>query len=237
MNAEGSAVVELSEVCRTFLPPGEPPVPVLRHVTLTVRAGESLAVLGPSGCGKSTLLNLIGGLDRADAGSVLVHGRNLAELNDRDLAALRNRDIGFVFQLHHLLPQCTALENVLVPTLARSDRPDRAALRTRGLELLARVGLSDRARAFPGTLSGGERQRVAVARALINGPSLLLADEPTGALDAESASALGDLLATLNREDGVTLVLVTHSQELARRLDRRLLLRHGQLAPLPADSP
>ncbi len=237
MHEPAANLVELSAVTRVFAPPGQPPVSVLRGVSLTVPAGERLAILGPSGSGKSTLLNLIGGLDRADSGSVCVHGRDLAELGDRELAALRNREIGFVFQLHHLLPQCSVLENVLVPTLARRDRPDRAALRRRALDLLARVGLSERCQAFPGTLSGGERQRVAVARALINQPCLLLADEPTGSLDAEAAAALGDLLAAVHHEEGITLVIVTHSQDLARRLDRRLYLRQGLLAAQPTDAP
>ena len=229
-------LVELCNVTRSFTVPGQPPVNVLRGVTLTVAGGERVAILGPSGSGKSTLLNLIGGLDRADAGSVRVHGRNLAQLSDRELAELRNREIGFVFQLHHLLPQCSVLENVLVPTLARRDHPDRSALRALALDLLARVGLSDRVRAFPGTLSGGERQRVAVARALINRPRLVLADEPTGSLDAEAAAALGDLLAAVNRDEGITLVVVTHSQDLACRLDRSLRLRQGQLAAAPTDA-
>lgn len=232
-----AAVVELTDVVREFRPPGEPPVTVLRGVSLSLRQGEAVAVLGPSGSGKSTLLNLVGGLDRPDAGAVRIHGRDLAELTDRDLAAVRNREIGFVFQRHHLLPQCTVLENVLVPTLARRDRPDPESLRDRALGLLTQVGLQDRATAFPGTLSGGERQRAAVARALINQPRLLLADEPTGALDADSAAGLSDLLLGLRRETGTALLVVTHSGELARRLDRALLLRHGVLNPLELGTP
>jgi predicted ABC-type transport system involved in lysophospholipase L1 biosynthesis ATPase subunit len=139
--------------------------------------------------------------------------------------------------LHHLLPQCSVLENVLVPTLARRDRPDRAALQARALDLLERVGLSTRRESFPGTLSGGERQRVAVARALVNRPCLLLADEPTGSLDADAAAALAELLTTVHREEGITLVVVTHSQELARRMDRSLWLRQGQLLVQPTETP
>ncbi len=232
-----AAVVELTDVVREFRPPGEPPVTVLRGVSLSLRQGEAVAVLGPSGSGKSTLLNLVGGLDRPDAGAVRIHGRDLAGLTDRDLAAVRNREIGFVFQRHHLLPQCTVLENVLVPTLARRDRPDAESLRDRALGLLTQVGMRDRANAFPGTLSGGERQRAAVARALINQPRLLLADEPTGALDADSAAGLSDLLLGLRRETGTALLVVTHSGELARRLDRALLLRHGVLSPLELGTP
>ncbi len=230
-------VVEVDQVFRTFRPPGEPPVPVLRGVSVTLLPGESLAVLGPSGCGKSTLLNLIGGLDRPDSGSVRVNGRDLAGLSDRELAAVRNREIGFVFQLHHLLPQCTVLENVLVPTLPRGGRPRAAVLRERALALLDRVGLAQRADAFPGTLSGGERQRAAVARALINQPPLLLADEPTGSLDGEAAAGLADLLVQLNRETGLTLVVVTHAAEVAARLQRRMILRRGRLEPAPGERP
>ena len=231
------AAVELLEVERQYRPPGEPPVPVLRAVSLRLRPGESVAVVGPSGCGKSTLLNLVGGLDRPDGGTVRVNGRDLAGLNDGELAELRNRELGFVFQLHHLLPQCTVLENVLVPTLARRDRAAPGLWRERAQELLARVGLQDRAQAFPGTLSGGERQRVAVARALINQPRLLLADEPTGALDAESAANLAELLLSLKREMGTTLLVVTHSRELARQMERALLLRGGSLSPFVTDAP
>ena len=223
------AVLELDSVSRVFRPPGEPPVAVLRGVSLRVEAGETLAILGPSGSGKSTLLNLIAGLDRPDAGTIAVQGRDLTGLGDRDLARLRNRQIGFIFQLHHLLPQCTVLENILVPTLAEPDRAAAASQRRRAEGLLKRVGLADRAGAFPGTLSGGERQRVAVARALIHQPPLLLADEPTGALDAAAAGCLADLLMELNRETGTTLLVVTHSLDLARRLGRRMVLRDGRL--------
>lgn len=223
------AVLELQEVSRIFRPPGEPPVAVLRGVSLRVASGETLGILGPSGSGKSTLLNLIAGLDRPDAGTIAVQGRDLTGLGDRDLARLRNRQIGFIFQLHHLLPQCTVLENVLVPTLAAPDRAAAPAQRRRAEALLERVGLADRAGAFPGTLSGGERQRVAVARALINEPPLLLADEPTGALDAAAAGRLADLLIELNRETGTTLLVVTHSLDLARRLGRSMVLRDGRL--------
>jgi len=230
-------VVEVADVVRGFRPPGEPPVTVLRGVSLSLHGGEAVAVLGPSGSGKSTLLNLIGGLDHPDSGTVRLNGRDLAALNDRDLAEVRNREIGFVFQLHHLLPQCTVLENVLVPTLARRDHPEPGPLREHARRLLASVGLQDRADAFPGTLSGGERQRAAVARALVNQPRLVLADEPTGALDADSAANLTELLVRLHREMGTTLLVVTHSRELARRLDRALLLRQGVLTPFSLDAP
>jgi len=201
---------------------------VLKGLDLRVRAGETLAVVGPSGSGKSTLLNIIGGLDRPTAGRVLLAGRDLAELSEAELAAVRNREIGFVFQLHHLLPQCTVLENVLVPTLV-ADRSVRAAAVGRAMDLLGRVGLAERADYLPGRLSGGERQRVAVVRALINGPRLLLADEPTGSLDRARAEELIALLVELNRQMQITLIVVTHSTALAERMDRVLELRDGVL--------
>ena len=201
---------------------------VLKGLDLRVRAGETLAVVGPSGSGKSTLLNIIGGLDRPTAGRVLLAGRDLAELSEAELAAVRNREIGFVFQLHHLLPQCTVLENVLVPTLV-ADKSVRAAAVERAMDLLRRVGLAERADYLPGRLSGGERQRVAVVRALINNPRLLLADEPTGSLDRARAEELIALLVELNRQMQITLIVVTHSTALAERMDRVLELRDGVL--------
>jgi len=225
-------VLELRNVAKYYdSPAGAEPVCVLRDVTLQVAAGESIAITGPSGSGKSTLLNIIGALDRPSAGIVLLDGRDLSQLNDRELAAIRNRQIGFIFQLHHLLPQCTALENVLVPTLASHSAENNrgAQARLRAHRLLERVGLGNRLSHRPGQLSGGERQRVAVVRALINHPEMLLADEPTGALDRASADSLMQLLVELNHEEGVTLILVTHSLELASRMSRVLKLRDGVL--------
>jgi lipoprotein-releasing system ATP-binding protein len=205
-------------------------VSVLRALDLAVDAGESVAIVGPSGSGKSTILNIIGALDRAEAGEVIVDGSAVGKLGEIEAADYRNATVGFIFQLHHLLPQCTVLENVLVPTLAAASRkkPDTAA---RAEELLDAVGLKHRLRHRPGELSGGERQRVAVARALINRPKLLLADEPTGALDRVSAERLIDLLAEINRIQGVTLLMVTHALDHARRMGRALELRDGQLHP------
>jgi ABC-type lipoprotein export system ATPase subunit len=175
------------------------------------------------------LLNIIGTLDRPTSGQVILDGRDLSQLDDVTLAAVRNRDIGFIFQAHYLLPQCTMLENVLVPTLACADAAQKAGAEKRARRLLDRVGLSGRLAHRPGQLSGGERQRVAVVRALINEPKLLLADEPTGALDHATALGLGQLLVELNREEGVTLVMVTHALGLAMRMNRVLELRDGVL--------
>lgn len=223
-------MVELVNVTKTYGDPGDPgSVSVLKGITLNIEQGRSIVFVGPSGCGKSTLLNIIGGLDHATSGQVLFDGRDLAGLNDRDLARIRSREIGFVFQLHHLLPQCTVLENVLVPTLAGRDGASRGTARERAEALLARVGLADRILHRPGELSGGQRQRVAVARALINRPKLLLADEPTGSLDEESSRSIAELLAELNRDEGVTLVVVTHSRELASRIGYVMELSGGVL--------
>lgn len=199
-------------------------VHVLRGVDLEVRRGESLAIVGPSGSGKSTLLNIIGTLDRPSAGQVFLDGQDLSQFDDAKLAEMRNRQVGFVFQSHHLLPHCNVLENVLVPTLvSKTDETERAR------KLLDRVGLGSRLTHRPGQLSGGERQRVAVVRALINQPKLLLADEPTGSLDRASATELGQLLVELNREQGLTLIVVTHALDLADRMGRRFEIRQGEL--------
>jgi lipoprotein-releasing system ATP-binding protein len=209
---------------------GTDAVTVLRDLDLQVDAGESVSIIGPSGSGKSTILNIIGALDRADSGSVKVDGREVEKLNEANVATYRNTEVGFIFQLHHLLPQCTVLENVLVPTLALAR--DNESARQRAEDLLAAVGLQHRLHHKPGQLSGGERQRAAVARALINEPKLLLADEPTGALDRDSAARLIDLLVELNTKHGITLIMVTHALELSRRMKRMLELRDGQLVPV-----
>ena len=229
MNDSTPPLLELTHATKQYAgPPGSPGPEVLRDISLTVRAGESVAIVGPSGSGKSTLLNLLGTLDRATSGRVLLDGQNPADLTDLQLAKFRARRVGFVFQLHHLLPQCTVLENVLVPTLAAgATGGDEAEARAR--TLLERVGLGERLAYKPSQLSGGECQRVAVVRALINAPALLLADEPTGSLDAASAEALAELLVELNREQGLALVVVTHSLDLARRMGRVLDLRDGLL--------
>ena len=201
---------------------------VLDGVNLAVLDGESIAIVGPSGSGKTTLLNVLGTLEAPTSGRVSFEGEDLASKNARELAHLRNIDIGLVFQAHHLLPQCSALENVLLPTLAGAD-VDRRAVEERARGLLERVGLGHRAAHRPAQLSGGECQRVAVVRALIMRPRLLLADEPTGSLDARAAEELGDLLAELNTEESVALVTVTHSDRLAGRMGRTLRLEGGKL--------
>jgi lipoprotein-releasing system ATP-binding protein len=229
----GAAVLELRDVRKAFRSPdGSREIPVLNGVSLAVRPGETIAVVGPSGSGKSTLLALMGTLDVPDQGSVLLDGTDLTTMSERDRAQVRSRRIGFVFQSHRLLPQCSAWENVLVPTI-----PVRRAGGTNGGEpieartrrLLERVGLADRLGHRPAELSGGECLRVAVARALVNRPSLLLADEPTGSLDERSAHELAELLVEVNREEGTSLVVVTHSAALADLMDRRLALHGGVL--------
>ena len=202
-------------------------VSVLADVDLCVEPGERLGIIGESGIGKSTLLHLLGGLDRPSGGTVRIGDTDLNKCDDRELAHLRNHRIGFVFQFHHLLGDFTAQENVMMPSLIAGASPEEAARHSR--ELLARVGLEDRLSHRPGELSGGEQQRVAVARAIVRSPALVLADEPTGNLDPQTAAEVEDLLRELNREQGLTLVVVTHSERLAREMDRCLRLRGGKL--------
>ncbi len=210
------ALLELQGVTRTFEnAPGSPTV--LQGVEFSIDSGQSAAIVGPSGCGKSTLLNLIGTLDKPTSGKITFDGRDIQSMNDTEVAAFRNRSIGFVFQLHHLLPQCTALENVLVPTLVNAESKDAPS---RAEQLLDRVGLKDRMHYRPGLLSGGERQRVAVVRALINQPRLLLADEPTGSLSPDGAMELAQLMLDLNREENLALIVVTHSSAIAETMDQ-----------------
>jgi len=226
---ENGRLVELAGVTKSYGAAGGPETRVLNGVDLTVSSGESIAIVGPSGCGKSTLLNIIGTLDRPTSGRVVLDGKDVSGLTEPQLAEVRSGFMGLVFQLHHLLPQCSVLENVLVPSLVAKDSN---AAEERGRRLLDRVGLASRLSHRPGQLSGGECQRVAVVRALINRPKLLLADEPTGSLDRASAESLARLLVELNREEGVALVLVTHASDLAARAGRVLELRDGVLAAL-----
>ena len=202
--------------------------PVLRGVSLRMDAGQTVAIVGPSGSGKSTLLQIIGTLDEPTGGKVVLDGQDLTALDADKLALIRNSQIGFIFQSHHLLPQLSVLENVLVPTLVHADGgKDEAEQRAR--KLLEGVGLGPRLSHRPGQLSGGEQQRVAVVRALINNPKLLLADEPTGSLDQSTADDMAQLLIALNDERGVAMIVVTHAMSLAKRMQRVLELQNGEL--------
>ncbi len=218
--------LHVERLCKDY-PTRSGTLSVLRDVNLNLDRGESLAVMGPSGSGKSTLLHILGTLDRPTAGMVALEDKDLLALPERELARFRNERIGFVFQDHHLLPQCSVLENVLIPTLVRGN--DAAQAEKWAGELLQRVGLADRLDHVPAELSGGERQRVAVARALVNHPVLLLADEPTGNLDRQHAREVGQLLLDLHRQHDTILIVVTHSLELARTFPRRLQMVDGSL--------
>ncbi len=223
-------LLELNDIVKRYpAPPGKEPLTVLDGVSVQVGQGETVAVVGPSGSGKSTLLNIIGALDSPTSGAVLFDGRDMAGMSENSLARIRNTEIGFVFQLHHLLPQCTAIENVLIPTIVNKDSGGYDDIRHRAEELLGLVGLGNRRDYYPASLSGGERQRVAVVRALINGPKMLLADEPTGSLDHASAESLGRLLLDINASGKTALIVVTHSIALAERMDTVYRLRDGRL--------
>ncbi len=222
-NAPGQGRLEVEGLGKVY--EGAQRLEVLSGVSFTLEPGEAMAVTGPSGSGKSTLLHLLGTLDRPTSGTVRIGGRDPFALPERELARFRNDSVGFVFQDHHLLPQYTVLENVLIPTLAFGRGG--AEAEQRGRRLLDRVGLSPRLAHRPAELSGGERQRVAVARALVMGPRLLLCDEPTGNLDGKTAAAVADLLFELHREEGDVLVVVTHNLGVAARFGRRVELREG----------
>ena len=222
-------MLELVEVNKSY-PGVSGDVPVLSGINLNVAPAESVAIMGPSGSGKTTLLNLMGGLDKPTSGKVMLNRTNLQSLRTGELARARNNKIGFVFQLHYLLPQCTVLENVLLPTLATpKSAMEKSIARKRALELLDRVGMERYAQSRPAQLSGGQRQRVAVVRALINQPEVLLADEPTGSLDAATAEQLTELLMELNKTESVSLVIATHSEKLAEKAHRQLQLENGTL--------
>src|SRR3954447_12694684 len=220
----------VDNLCKASPTRGEP-LSVLRDVTLELERGDALAVMGPSGSGKSTLLHLLGTLDRPTRGGVRLDGQDPFSLPEPELADFRNRHVGFVFQDHHLLPQCTVLENVLIPTLVHAKAKS-ADTEKWAKELMQRVGLAGRLDHRPAELSGGERQRVAVARALILRPALLLADEPTGNLDRATAKAVGELLLELHRQERTVLVVVTHSPELAKLFPRQTEMADGTLQPL-----
>lgn len=202
---------------------------VLQAISLQIANNERIAIVGPSGSGKSTLLNILGTLDKPSSGKVLLEGVAVDQMPEIQLAELRNTFIGFVFQMHHLLPQLTLLENVMLPLLPLKDKSKLKLASERALQLIERVGLSDHMHQFPSQLSVGECQRAALVRALINQPKLLLADEPTGSLDASNADKLAAFLTELNREQNVAMVIVTHSMELAAKMDKIYQLREGRL--------
>ncbi|MER3438619.1 MAG: ABC transporter ATP-binding protein [Chloroflexota bacterium] len=221
-------VIELRDIHKEFSLPSGGTLEVLGSINLSVMPGEVIAIMGRSGSGKSTLLHILGLLERPTAGAYVLDGRDTTRLTDAEAAALRGATIGFIFQQFHLLERRTALENVAEPLLYASGRAY-LQRKTRAAELLARVGLADRTQAMPSSLSGGEQQRVAIARALIRQPRLILADEPTGALDARTGEMVLAMLFDLVRSSGVTLVLVTHDPAIAERADRVLTLAHGSL--------
>jgi lipoprotein-releasing system ATP-binding protein len=205
-------------------------VDVLRGINLDISEGEMVAIVGASGVGKSTLLHVMGTLERPDNGEVLYRGESVFKYDEQKLAAFRNQTVGFVFQFHHLLPEFNALENTMMPGLIK--RANKKETYERAEAILTRVGLGDRLRHQVGELSGGEQQRVAVARSLVLKPSILLADEPTGNLDARTGESIHDLLISLNRDDGITAVIVTHNMDLAKKLSRRVTLVDGKAMPM-----
>jgi len=221
-------VLQASNISKNY-PTPKGPLAILTDVSLSLEQGEAVAIVGPSGTGKSTLLYILGALEPPSAGEVMLDGRNPFTLSDAELSAFRNKEAGFVFQDHCLLPQCTVLENVLIPTLVAAPDADPTA---RARELLAEVGLSERLDHRPAELSGGEKQRVAIARALIRSPKVLLCDEPTGNLDRVTATQVAELLLGINRTARTILIVVTHSAELAARFPKRFELVEGRLHAL-----
>ncbi len=221
-----SALYKFSNVSKIFSAPGEN-LEILKNINLVVEEGEALAIVGTSGSGKSTLLHLMGALDTPSTGAVFFDGQDMARMTPDQKAAFRNKTLGFVFQFHHLLPEFSAVENVAMPAIIGGER--QAVIMSKAREMLERVGLSARMESKISTLSGGERQRVAIARAVLMRPRVLLADEPTGNLDEGTGAQVGTLMNELNRELGMTLVVVTHNRELAAGMGRTLELKAGTL--------
>lgn len=222
-------LIRATDVRKSFITNGNR-VDVLRGVDLDICEGEMVAIVGASGVGKSTLLHVLGTLERPDHGKIFYRGENVFTYDEPRLAAFRNQTIGFVFQFHHLLPEFNALENTMMPALIKGDDAEEACERAQAI--LKRVGLGDRLGHHVGELSGGEQQRVAVARSLVLNPSILLADEPTGNLDARTGESIHDLLISLNRHDGITAVVVTHNMKLAEKLSRSVTLVDGKALPV-----
>ncbi|MBD8525275.1 lipoprotein-releasing ABC transporter ATP-binding protein LolD [Pseudomarimonas arenosa] len=233
MSESMNTVIEARGLAKEYRE-GKLRTPVFKELSLRIERGEMVSIIGASGVGKSTLLHLLGGLDRPSAGEVSVVGQSMFTLSDAARGRLRNESLGFIYQFHHLLPEFTALENVMMPVMIAGQSKQKAESRAR--DLLVRVGLEQRLQHKPGEMSGGERQRCAVARALVNRPACVLADEPTGNLDAKTAASVLELMRELNREIGTSLVIVTHDRSLAERCDRILVLDGGGLRPLrPGD--
>ncbi len=223
-------IIELNKISKFY----ENPQTKVRHnvlneISFAIKKGDSLSIVGPSGCGKSTLLNIIGILDLPTSGTVKFQGKEINSLKNNKLSNIRNKNIGFIFQSHHLLPQLNLLENILLPTIPNKQNYNAKEVLERAKNLLETVGLQDKIHQLPGQLSGGERQRTAVLRALINQPELILADEPTGSLDAESAHQIGELLSKINKEHKVAIVVVTHSMTLAEKMTVVYKLQNGKL--------
>ncbi|HOJ51965.1 MAG TPA: ABC transporter ATP-binding protein [Syntrophales bacterium] len=223
----GEAFIEVKNLKKTFIKDGAQ-IEVLKGIDLLITRGESIAIVGASGAGKSTLLHIMGTLDRPSSGTVMVKGKDVFTWNEKDLALFRNRTIGFVFQFHNLMPEFSTLENVMLPALIGGI--SRGEAKRRATEILKDLGLKDRLHHKPGELSGGEQQRVAVARAMVMEPEIILADEPTGNLDTETGKRIEDILVNLNQEKKITLILVTHNPRLADRMSRMVGLQDGKIA-------